>query len=226
LFKALNEAVKHSLAIQNVAALERAPKFEADELVILTNEQVGDLPAKLSGHAMYAPAITALFTGLRRGELLALRWKNVDLDGEKVIRVREALEETKALGLRFKAPKTKAGRRDVTLPDVVIDALRGHRKQQLEIRIALGLGKLSDDALVFPALNGGPQSPRAFSKEWAVAANSLGFDELTFHALKTHARLTTDRCRDRHRDDKQATRPRLAYRHLGDLRSPIPEAGR
>ena len=71
-------------------------------------------------------AITALFTGMRLGEVLALRWNRVDLDA-KVVQVREALEQTKAFGIRFKPPKSKAGRRDVTLPDILVDALREHR---------------------------------------------------------------------------------------------------
>ena len=60
---------------------------------------------------------------MRLGEILALRWERVVLDG-KVIQVREALEQTKAHGIRFKAAKTGAGRRDVTVPDGVLDALR------------------------------------------------------------------------------------------------------
>jgi hypothetical protein len=59
-----------------------------------------------------------LFTGMRVGEILVLRWLNVDLDA-KVIRVREALEETKAHGIRVKVPKTKAGLRDIGLPDIL-----------------------------------------------------------------------------------------------------------
>jgi integrase len=70
-------------------------------MVILTPEQLAELPDKIRPRA-----IVALFTGMRRGEVLALRWSNVDLDG-KVIRVREALEETKEHGIRFKATKTK-----------------------------------------------------------------------------------------------------------------------
>ena len=172
--------------------MEAAPKVATDEMMIFTAEQVREVIAKLRGRAMYARAITASLLACAAGSL-ALRWGNTDLDGEKVIKVREAVEQTKVGGLRFKAPKTKAGRRDVTLPDIVIDALREHRKQQLEFRMALGLGKPSNDVLVFPALNGGPQAPRTFSKEWAVTANSLGFSELTFHALRhTHASQLID----------------------------------
>ena len=83
----------------------------------------------------------------------------IDLDA-KIIQIREALEETREHGVRFKRAKTKNGRRDITLPDIVVDTLREHRRLQLELRMALGLGKLPDDALVFPALDGGPQSPR------------------------------------------------------------------
>jgi integrase len=190
---ALDDAVKNDLAPKNVAKIEGAPKVDDTEVDTVDNERVGELIDKLRGRTMYARAITSLFTGLRRGEVLALRWPNADLDG-KVIRVRETLEETKSHGLQVKPPKTKAGRRDVSLPDIVVDALREHRRQQLELRMALGMGKMPDDALVFPApLKGGYQSPRAFSKEWARVADSIGFPGLTFHALRhTHVSQLID----------------------------------
>jgi integrase len=123
---------------------------------------------------------------------VALRWGNVDLDA-KVIRVRESLEETEAHGRRFKAPKTKAGRRDITLPDIIVATLRDHRLQQLEHRLALGLGKLPDDALVFPTIEGGPQSPNDVTKRWAAIADDFGFPDVTLHGLRhTHASQLID----------------------------------
>jgi integrase len=99
-----------------------------------------------------------------------------------MVQIKEALEETKA-GTRFKKPKTKNSIRDVGLPDIVVEALREWRRQQLELRVALGLGKLPEDALVFPKLDGTPQSPRAFSRAW----KDIGLP-VTFHALRhTHA---------------------------------------
>jgi integrase len=125
--------------------------------------------------------------------VLALPWLNVDLDS-KVISVREALEETREHDIQVKAPKTKAGKRDVSLPAIVVDALRGHRRAQFELRVALGAGKLPDGALVFPApLKAGSQSPRAFSKEWADVAASIGMPEVTFQALRhTHGSQLID----------------------------------
>ena len=70
--------------------------------------------------------MVSLFTGARLGEVLALRWSRIDLD-KKILQVREAVEETKEHGIRFKVPKSKAGRRDITLPDILIEALHGHR---------------------------------------------------------------------------------------------------
>jgi integrase len=125
-------------------------------------------------------AVVALFTGLRRGELLALRWSNVDL-AAKVLQVREALQETKA-GTRFKAPKTRSGIRDVTLPDLVVDFLREHRRRQLEQRVALGLGKLPDRALVFSRPDGEPLSPLGLSQPWRQVARSIGLPDFAFHA--------------------------------------------
>ena len=196
LSKALRDAVRHNVAVKNVAAEEGAPAVDGNEMIILTPEQVRDLPAKLKGQRMYARAIIALHTGVRPQELVALRWSAVDLDAKPspTITIAEALEGTKQHGLRFKGPKTRSGRRQITLPDIVVDALREHRRQQLEQRLVLGLGKLPDDALVFPALSGGPQSPDAFSAEWRDAADKIGLVGIPLYSLRhTHASLLIDK---------------------------------
>jgi integrase len=191
LSKSLRDGVKHGIVVRNVCTIEGAPKVDADEMRILTPQQVKDLPTLLHGHALYAPALVALHTGMRRGELLALRWRNVDLDA-RMIRVREAIEETKA-GLRFKAPKSKAGVRDVSLPVIVVDVLHEHRTAQLERRLILGQGKLSDDALVFPRWDRAlPQSPNVFAAIWSNVIKQHGIN-VSFHGLRhTHASQLID----------------------------------
>jgi integrase len=190
LSKALREGVRHELVLRNVCTTQPVPKVTADEMKILTPEQVAEFPALVEGHPITAIAVVALFTGLRRGELLALRWGNVDLD-EEVIHVRESLEETKA-GLRFKPPKSKAGTRSVTLPAIATDTLIAHRKRLLEHRLQLGLGKLSDKDLVFPAWDGSPQRPPVFGMAWNRLARERGL-AVTFHGLRhTHASMLID----------------------------------
>jgi integrase len=226
LSKALGDGARFDLVSKNVASDQGTPKVNADEMVILTDERVRDLVARLRGRVMYAAGVTALFTGLRRGELLAARWALADIDAAKVLQVREALEETKAHGVRFKKPKTKNGIRDVTLPDIVVDALRDHRRALLELRMALGLGKMPDDALIFPAMDGAPRSPRAFSADWADVAESIGMGDITLQALRPHPRLPADRRRHRRGDDLEAPRPREPGHHAADLRPPLPQARR
>jgi integrase len=136
LSKALADAAKNELVGRNVARLEPPPKVTDDEMVI-----VRDVPAfveKLRGSTLLrVPALLGVLCGMRLGEVLALRWNRVDLDA-KVIQVREALEQTKAHGKLLKTPKSGAGRRDVTMPEVVVEALREYRREQLELRIKLG----------------------------------------------------------------------------------------
>jgi integrase len=191
LSKALKEAARHDLVVRNVAAVEQPPKVEREEVTILTSEQVRDVVNRLQSQSIFPKVMLGLFAGMRRGEILASRWRDVDFEA-KTIAVREAVEETKA-GLRLKEPKTRAGKRNIAMPDIVVDALREHRRQQLEMRLALGLGKLPDDALIFARLDGEPQSPHGLSKEWAAVAGDLGLSDVTFHALRhTHASMLID----------------------------------
>ena len=187
LSKALKDAAKNDIVSRNVCTQQPAPKVKDDEKAIVRD--VPALLAKLPSWRHAPIAAVALFTGMRLGEVLALRWSNVDLD-HKVIHVREALEQTLQFGIRFKAPKSKAGRRDITLPDILVDALREHRKAQLELRLQLGAGKLPDDALLFADLDGQPWAPNLISMLLGNFARSIGIPEVTFHGLRhTHASL-------------------------------------
>jgi integrase len=190
LSKALSDALTNELVSKNVATAKSAAKVPELEMVIV--QDVPGLVEKLKGSRLQMQAMVSLFTGVRLGEVLALRWSRVDLD-KKIIQVREALEETKEHGIRFKAPKSKAGRRDVTLPDILVDTLRDHRKAQLELRMKLGLGRLPDNALLFADIEGAPLSRNAISAAWSDFAASIGLPDVTFHALRhTHASQLID----------------------------------
>ena len=183
---ALSDAERDGAVVKNVCKLQKAPKVPESEMVI-----VQDVPGfvallrAVAGRRLYAPAIVALFTGMRLGEVLALRDGSIS---KGVIEVREALEETKTYGVRFKTAKTKAGRRNVTLPTIAVEALRDHRKHLLETRLLLGQGRLASDDLLFANLEGRPLRPSAVSSDWGDLAERIGIPDITFHALRhTHA---------------------------------------
>jgi integrase len=186
LHRALGRAVTAEMVSRNVASTISPPKVEHVEVEALTAGQMAQVIAKLAGHRLLPIAALALATGLRRGELLALRWCDIDLDGA-VLKVERSLEETKA-GLRFKVPKTRHGRRTLSLPASAIEPLRAHRKVQLELRMALGIGRPEADALVFGSPEGLPLSPDNLSRDWKRAVKALGLPEIMFHALRhSHA---------------------------------------
>jgi integrase len=186
LHRALQRAVENETLSRNVASVIRAPNVEAKEIEILSLEEIGVVLARLDGHDLYPIVALALSTGLRRGELLALRWEDVDLD-RATLRVERALEET-TVGLRFKAPKTKHGRRIISLPPSAVAVLRVHRLKQLEMRVALGQGKLEPSALIFSTFQAAPLSPDNLSRDWRRAITGLDLPRVRFHALRhSHA---------------------------------------
>jgi integrase len=119
-----------------VASAISPPAVEEQEIQILTAEQIDLVVHKLQHHPLYEIAMVDLDTGVRRGELLAIGLSDVELE-RVTVRVERSLEETKD-GLRFKPPKTKRGKRTITLPPNAVVVLREHRRKR---RLAQGLGK-------------------------------------------------------------------------------------
>ena len=186
LHRALERALKAELVSRNVAHAITPPKVEAVEVEALSGEQVSAVLAALAGHWLEPIALVALATGMRRGEILALRWSDIDFKANS-LRVERSLEETRA-GLRFKSPKTRKGRRTISLPSSVIEPLSRARKAQLETRLALGLGKPDAETLVFSLADGSPRSPDNLSRDWRMAVKALKLPTVMFHALRhSHA---------------------------------------
>ena len=152
---------------------------------MIDEEQTACLLDGAKGKTLYEPILLAVTTGLRRGEILGLRWRDVDLD-RGILSVVQTLEQTRE-GLRFKPPKTKRSRRVVTLPTVTIEALRHHRAEQARVRLQLGMGR-DEEGLVCAKYDGQPRNPRNFTKEFTRLVSRLDIPHITFHGLRhSHA---------------------------------------
>ena len=179
LHTAFEAACRKGLLFRNPTQHAERPKVEKRAKRVLDDDEFRALLDRAEGGRLYAPLYTILSTGLRRGEVLALRWRNIAID-DRALFVVESLEETKH-GLRVKEVKTAASRRQVDLPASAVDVLRQHRLEQRKEHFRLGLG-WSVDTLVFPTPLGEPQRPRDFTKSVTRLAKAAGIDGFTPHA--------------------------------------------
>jgi integrase len=187
--RALGEAKQWGIVRDNVAAAVSPPRVPETELAILQPAQAQAVIDALRGKSLYLIAALALNTGMRRNELLALRWRDVDLDAGR-LRVELSLEYTRKHGLCFKSPKTRNGKRTIALPSHIAEELRAHWRAQQEQRMALGIGKAPADSQVLATWDGRPRSPNAVTKEWTRAMAEAGMPKVTLHSLRhTHASM-------------------------------------
>lgn len=187
LSSALTRAVEQQLLARNPAEVfrRRLPKIERQEMSTLTADQSARLLDAIRHRRVYWPVLVALATGMRRGEILALRWRNVDLDGGSV-RVVESLEQTKA-GLRFKPPKSGKARA-ITLPGYATEELRRLKLDQAEELLGLGV-RQDGSTLLCARADGSPMAPRSLTHEFTKVSGGVeGVPRVRFHDLRhSHA---------------------------------------
>ncbi len=173
--KALHQAVRWELIHRNPADGADSPRVPRNEMNALDRDGLSRLLAALRGNKLYLPVLIAATTGMRRGEILALRWCDVDLDAG-TLRVARSLQQI-STGLEFKEPKSARGRRNISLAKATVDALRA-RKAELDT---------GPDGLIVCRPDGTPWPPDQLSVEFHVFAHRNGFS-IRFHDLRhTHA---------------------------------------
>jgi integrase len=153
---------------------------------VWTPEQLRAFLEETADHRLGTCFRVAALTGLRRGELLALKWSDINSD-EGRLTVRRSLVDVDGEA-RFGEPKTRRSRRSVDVGAGLVAALRAHRARQLEERLALGLGRGGDDGLVFCEPDGRPLRPRRVSVEFRRAVDATDLPRISLHGLRhTHA---------------------------------------
>lgn len=204
LHEALEQAVRWQLLNRNPADAVEPPRPERVEMHVLDPAGVSRLLVAAEGTRAYTAILLAVTTGLRRGELLGLRWEDVDLQ-RGVVSVQQTVQRSRSAGLHVKEPKTQRSRRLVTLPAMAVEALRKHRLEQQKQRFFMG-HEYQDHGLVFPRLDGRPQNPDTFSKAFEVIVAKAGLPHIRLHDLRhTHATILL----------QQGVNPKVVSERLG-----------
>ena len=184
--EALQQAVQWQLLARNPADAVKPPKIERGAMTTYDLAQTADLIEALRGTRMLIPVTLAVLCGLRRGEIAALRWRNVNLDAGQLA-VIESAEQTK-LGVRYKPPKSGRSR-TVALPATVAAELRAHRLRQAQELLALGI-RHNDDCFVVAQADGSPLRPHSLGQQWVrFLARTPALPRIRFHDLR-HAHAT------------------------------------
>jgi integrase len=179
LSRSLHIAERWGLTTRNVATLVSPPRAEEIAPRYLRPEQVQILLSHVADDAWRSRWHLALL-GLRQGEVLGLRWQDLDLDAGRLT-VSGALQRQKGKGLVLVPPKSRTSRRSITLPADVVAALRARRHQQAVHRLQAGTAWKDSEDLVFTSSLGSPVDPARDHRDWKALLTRAGLPVMRLH---------------------------------------------
>src|SRR6516164_2672154 len=182
---ALEQAVNWEMLLRNPAAKVDPPKVAKELITTYDMPEVGKLIALLQEQRIYVPSFLSAMTGMRRGEVAAVRWKWVDL-GAAQLTVVESIEQTNN-AVAVKTPKNNRAR-VIAFGPTIVAVLRAHKAAQAERLLKLDI-RQTGDTLVCAHPDGSMMHPRWISKKWAKAIKESGLPRRGFHHLR-HAHAT------------------------------------
>jgi integrase len=180
LCKALQDVVTDELIPRNVTGGIKAPRPKKKEINPLSAEQARTFLKAIRDDPLEALYVLALHRGLRQGELLGLKWDDVDLEAG-TLQVRRSLSLTKD-GHVFEQPKNSKGR-SIELTHSATDALRSHLQRQLKEIEALG-DKYQDQGLIFPGEKGQPMRPWTLTRKLQRKLERVALPHIRCHDLR------------------------------------------
>lgn len=209
LHKSLKQAVKSGLLIRNVAEAVEAPRIQRKEMRVMSESDMHIFLEYAKDTPYYALFYTALFTGMRRAELLALRWSDIDLVlcQLSVTRSMQYIKDPDPKKrISFKEPKTSKSKRLIALSPSSAIVLKEHKEKQCELRESLDYPTLSENDLVFSHYDGSPLLPNSVTHAWIKIVRRCGLSGIRLHdARHTHASLLL----------KQGVHPKIVQERLG-----------
>jgi len=204
LSKSLDDAVRMGLIAVNACKGVSAPRPVRRDIPSIGLEDISKLLGAIRGSSYYLFYYTLLLTGLRRSELLALKWKDLDID-LACIYVAHSLHRLDDGSIIIKEPKTSRSRRPVDLPPSLAILLRRHKAERQTERILMGKA-LADDDFVFSHADGTPLNPNTVSHTFSKTVIRAGLPPMRLHDLRhIHATMLL----------KAGTHPRIVQERLG-----------
>src|SRR6266700_4981730 len=186
LHKALGHAKRIKLVDSNVCDdVEALPRQAQQEMQPLTPEQAQVLLQKVREHRLEALLTLALTTGMRKGEILALRWQDIDLQ-KGDLQIRRTVNYRGRGRFIEGDPKTEKSKRKIVLPQFVVETFKRHRMTQLEMRLQAGAAWVDND-LVFSNKRGGFIVPMTLSNHFFQLLEEAGLPHIRFHDLRHSA---------------------------------------
>ena len=188
LHRAFKDAMKYGAISHNPVERSDPPKpVAAREMNVWTTDQARTFLASVSDSRLYGPYQLLLYTGMRRGEMLGLRWSDIDLDAKRLQIVRTYVatgsQRKGELGAEFGSPKTAKGRRHLALDDGTIAALRAHKARQNSEKLLMGEGYIDGD-VVFAMPDGKPIHPKLMSWYFVRDVTAADVPMIRLHDLR------------------------------------------
>lgn len=204
LHRALKNAMEWGLVMRNAADAAHPPQSHAAEINIMTENEIHAFLEAAKDTPYYHLYHTILYTGMRRSEVLALRWFDVDLLLCQVS-VSRSIHQLRDGSYIYRQPKSAKGRRTVALSPAAVEVLREYRELVTSERLLAG-SHLADNDLVFSKADGSPIRPDTITRAWSDLAKRCGISATRLHdARHSHASLML----------KAGVHPRIVQERLG-----------
>ncbi len=176
----LSHANKLGLIAQNWAEMVEVPRPDKREMSVWDETQVNQFLITVPEDPFYRLAFA---TGMRRGELIGLQWKDVDWNAA-MLQIRRQVYEPEGGGFIFQGPKTERGRRGIRLGPGLIEALRNHYKTTIPLMKAIAGDDWQENDLVFPSEKGTPRNGYNVSKAFDKLIKIAGLPDIRFHDIR------------------------------------------